>query len=278
MKVHDLYQSVTDTIIKELEAGAVPWTKPWRNNPSAIGVMPQNAATGHGYRGINVPLLWHAQHTHGWPTAGFMTYKQALTLGAQVRKGEKSTTIVFTKKLRIKDKETEDEKTVGMLRNYNVFNNAQIDGLEPAKPPETRPVVPFIEATKADIRYGPQPMFVPSQDFIAMPSLSDFKDEAHYHATVFHETGHWSGAKQRLDRDLEGRFGTRKYAAEELVAEFTAAFLCAHLGIRGELRHAGYIDTWLELLRHDNRAIFTAASKAQEAADYIRAFSEPEEA
>jgi antirestriction protein ArdC len=206
-----------------------------------------------------------------------MTYRQAVELGAQVRGGEKGTTVVFTKKLRIKDKDTEEEKNIGMLRTYVVFNSAQIDGLPgfPVKPAVLIP--PFIEATKAEIRYGPQPMFVPSKDFIAMPQLSDFKDEAHYYATLLHEAGHWTGAKHRLDPDLEGRFCTRKYAAEELVAELTAAFLCAHLGIRGELRHAGYIDNWLELLRHDNRAVFTAASKAQHAADYLRGFSETEQ-
>ena len=110
-----------------------------------------------------------------------------------------------------------------------------------------------------------------------LPPLPDFKDEAHFQATALHELGHWSGAKHRLDRDLKNRFGTKAYAAEELVAELTAAFLCAHLGIRGELRHAGYIEDWLKLLKEDSRAIFTAASKASQAADYLRTFSEPKE-
>jgi antirestriction protein ArdC len=174
LNIKELYQSVTEAIIKELESGAVPWTKPWRNNPAAIGVMPQNPATGHGYRGINVPLLWHAQHKNNWPTPGFMTYRQAILLGGQVRKGEKGTIIVFTKLLRVKDTEDE-EKKLGMLRTYVVFNNAQIEGLPPHKAPEPHQVSPFIEATKADIRYGSQPMYVPSKDFIAMPAKDDFK-------------------------------------------------------------------------------------------------------
>jgi antirestriction protein ArdC len=163
------------------------------------------------------------------------------------------------------------------VATYTVFNVAQMDGLPPAKAPEPRQIPPFIAATKADIRPGPQPMYVPAKDFIAMPPQADFRDEAHHTATALHELAHWSGAKHRLDRDMEGRFGTRKYAAEELVAELTSAFLCAHLGIKGELRHAGYIETWLELLRSDNRAMFTAASKASQAADYLRAFSETPE-
>ena len=107
-----------------------------------------------------------------------------------------------------------------------------------------------------------------------MPPFGAFKTEAGYWATLCHEAGHWSGHESRLDRNLTGRFGTRAYAAEELVAELTSAFLCAHLGIIGQLRHAGYLSKWSELLRHDERAIFTAATKAQQAADFLRAFSE----
>ena len=107
-----------------------------------------------------------------------------------------------------------------------------------------------------------------------LPAAESFESEEHYHATKLHELVHWSGHKTRLDRDLNNRFGTKAYAAEELVAELGAAFLCAHLGVEGQLRHAGYIDSWLSLLKEDDRAIFTAASKASAAADYLRSFSE----
>ncbi len=274
MKLQQLYESVTASIIKELEAGTIPWTKPWKDNPSAIGVMPMNAATGRGYSGINIPILWDAADKHGWTTYGFMTYRQALALGAQVRGGEKGVTVVFAKRLLLKSEQTEEEKTVGMLKTYCVFNVAQIDGLPPSKTPEPISVPPFIAATKADIRPGAQPMYVPSMDFIAMPALALFKDDGHYYATLLHEAAHWTGAKHRLDRDMKSRFGTQEYAAEELVAELTSAFLCARLGITGELRHAGYIDNWIALLKEDDRAIFTAASKASQAADYLRTFSE----
>jgi antirestriction protein ArdC len=114
---------------------------------------------------------------------------------------------------------------------------------------------------------------VPSLDFIALPEKSSFINVESYFATGLHELGHWCGAKHRLDRDLSGRFGSEAYAAEELIAELNAAFLCAHLGIRGELRHAEYIASWISLLKSDNRAIFTAASKASQAANFLRALS-----
>ena len=280
MKVHELYASVTNRIIKDLEAGVAPWVKPWKNGKTT-GIMPHNGATHRPYNGINVMLLWAERETKGYATPNWMTYKQALTVGGRVRAGEKSTTVVFTKKLHIKDKETEEDKTVGMLRTYAVFNEDQIDGLPVEQveilPPDQREenVEAFIAATEVQIRMGGnKACYVPSLDFVALPEKHQFKTLEHFYATALHECSHWTGTKHRLDRDLKNRFGTKAYAAEELVAELSAAFLCAHLGITGELRHADYIANWLELLKEDDRAIFTAASKAQQAADYLRAFSE----
>jgi antirestriction protein ArdC len=288
MKIADLYQSVTNAIVADLEKGVASWVKPWKTG-NAGGIMPVNAATRHSYNGVNIPILWHAQITRGYPTAQWMTYRQALPLDAHVKKDEHGTTVVFTKKLTFKEKDSEEEKRISMLRTYTVFNVAQIDGLpEPEPNPpgvgdepdkKTDKAMEFIDATKADIRIGgDRACYIPSKDFIALPPEQAFNGREHYLATAIHETIHWSGAKNRLDRDLAGRFGTRAYAAEELIAELGAAFLCAHLGITGELRHAEYIANWVELLKEDNRAIFTASSKASQAADYLRAFSEPEEA
>jgi antirestriction protein ArdC len=282
MRITDLYASVTQSIVRELEAGAAPWLRPWRNGRTS-GLMPQNYVTGRPYSGINIMLLWAARDAGGYAENGWMTFKQALERGACVRKGEKATAVVFTKKLTVKDKEKEDEeKRINMLRTYSVFNQAQIDGLSEEKPEPPAPILPpieaaarFIAATKADIRIGGnKACYVPSLDFVAMPAPQLFKSHEGYYATNLHELGHWAGAAKRLNRDLTGRFGTRKYAAEELVAELTAAFLCARLGIEGQLRHAGYIESWVELLKHDDRAIFSAASKASQAADYLRSFSE----
>ena len=168
-----------------------------------------------------------------------------------------------------------------MLRSYAVFNVAQIDGLpahvaqpEDVAPPLDDDVQHFVDATRADIRHGgSRACFVPSLDVIQLPPRSAFVNNESYRATQLHELGHWSGHETRLNRDLKNRFGSRAYAAEELIAELTSAFLCAHLRIVGELRHASYIDTWIALLRQDNRAIFTAASKASQAADFLRSFT-----
>ena len=239
-----------------------------------------NAATKCSYNGINIPILWHAQLSRGYPTASWMTYKQANEIGGQVRGGEKSTHIIFTKKLTIKDRESEEEKQIGLLKAYSVFNLAQIDGLfqetavEVSQEQRQDAVTAFVAATKADIRIGgDRACYVPALDFITVPPESDFITREHFLATNLHELGHWTGAKSRLDRDLKSRFNEKSYAAEELVAELTAAFLCAHLNIKGELRHAEYINNWIQLLKEDDRAIFTASSKASQAANFLRALS-----
>jgi antirestriction protein ArdC len=285
MHIHKLYEEVTAAIIRDLEAGVAPWTKPWRDGNFGNSLMPINAATNRNYSGINIPILWFAKEQRGFKTHRWMTYRQALPLDAHVRKGEEGTTVVFTKKHTFRDKETDEEKRIGFLRTFTVFNVEQIDGLpdqfaDPGKKVEQvdllqdDPIQRFIDATKAEIISGDQPMYIPLLDLVAMPPVSAFKSREHHHATTLHELSHWTGSKKRLDRDLSGRFGTQSHAAEELVAELSAAFLCAHLGIEGRLRHSEYIANWLTLLKSDSRAIFTAASKASAAADYLRSYSE----
>jgi antirestriction protein ArdC len=281
MHISALYESVTNNIIADLERGVAPWAQPWRNGNTG-GILPMNAATNRSYNGINIPILWHAQLSRGYPTASWMTYKQAADLGGQVRGGENSTHVVFTKQLNVRDRETDEEKKIGMLKAYSVFNVAQIDGVPTSSigqieetPDRKRDKVDtFIAATKADIRIGgDRACYIPALDFIILPPESAFKSREHFLATGLHECGHWSGHKSRFDRDLRSRFNEKAYAAEELIAELTAAFLCAHLGITGELRHADYIASWISLLKDDDRAIFTAASKASQAANFLRAFS-----
>jgi antirestriction protein ArdC len=174
----------------------------------------------------------------------------------------------------------DDERKMFMHKVFYVFNVAQIEDLpECQQTPELVDkseghVNQFIEATGADIRIGGDvAAFIPSTDFIKMPPLSAFKSVESYYATTFHELGHWSGAEKRLDRNLTTRFGTEAYAVEELVAELTSAFLCAELGVQGELRHAGYLANWLTLVRVDPKAIFTASSRASQATHYLRSFS-----
>lgn len=280
MKPAELYASITAGIIKDLEAGVAPWVKPWQTKSG--GIMPRNYATKRYYSGINVVILWDSQMKHGYPTSEWLTYKQARAIGAQVRGGEKSTRVLYTNKLLVG--EGEEEKLVGYMKMFYVFNVAQIDELthvnlipQPEITPKERDsrAATFIRATNADIRHGGDHAFYRiKDDFVQLPELSAFESYGHYVATVLHELCHWTGHEKRLARDFKHRFGTKEYAAEELVAELGAAFLCAHLGVQGQLRHAEYIKSWLELLKEDDRAVVTAASKASVAADYLRRFSE----
>ena len=158
MKLHELYAQVTSTIIRDLEGGVATWVKPWKSGAKG-GIMPYNAVTGRQYRGINIPILWHARQTRGYPTAGWLTYRQALPLDAHVRKGEVGTTVVFTRQLTIKESKEDDEaRCISMLRTYTVFNEAQIEGLP--KMPQAELIectdedaLAFINATQARINH-----------------------------------------------------------------------------------------------------------------------------
>jgi len=210
MKVHELDSSVTNRIIADLEKGVAPWTKPWKNGPTTGSILPHNEATHRAYNGINVMLLWAERELKGYKTSNWMTYRQALEAGAQVRAGEKACTVVFTKPLTVKDKETEEDKKVGMLRTYAVFNEDQIDGLPSQEvevsPPEQRidAIEAFISHINADIRMGGnKACYVPSHDFIALPHKHQFKSVEHFYATSLHEHVHHSGHEKRLNRDSE---------------------------------------------------------------------------
>jgi antirestriction protein ArdC len=207
-----------------------------------------------------------------------------------VRKGEHGTKVYYWKQLRIEaEGENEAERLVPMMREYTVFNVAQCEGLpasvvdgKPARVrnPDTRDAIAdeFLNSIGADIREGAgEAYYAPGQDFISLPAFAAFRGADHFYNVAFHELAHWTEHKARLDRDLKGRFGQAAYAAEELIAELGAAFLTAEFSFDGDLRHAGYIATWIGLLRSDKRAFFTAASKAQAAADYLRglALAEP---
>jgi antirestriction protein ArdC len=287
----DLYADVSARIIAELERGAPPWVKPW--SATAGQNVPQNAVTNRPYSGCNVILLWLSRN-RGWPTPRFLTFKQALDAGGHVRKGEHGTKVYFVKQLRVRESDADasddaDEKIVPMMREYTVFNVAQCENLPgsivngiPARVrnPDTRDELAddFLRSTGADIRQGQgEAYYAPGADFISLPRFEAFKGSHHFYCTAFHELTHWTGHKSRLDRDLNHRFGERAYAAEELVAELGAAFLAAEFSFDGDVRNAGYIATWIDLLKADKRAFFTACNRASQAADYLRglALAEP---
>jgi antirestriction protein ArdC len=277
----DLYAEVSTRIVAELERGAAPWIKPW----SATAGMntPCNAATNRPYSGCNVVLLWMAANA-GYRTPRYLTFKQALDLGGNVRKGEHGTKVYFVKQLQVADRNGEEGKTriVPMMREYTVFNVDQCEGLPDrvltlgevkARNTDQRDATidEFLGSSGVEIREGMgEAYYRPGADFISLPRFEAFKSAATFYATAFHELGHATGHKSRLDRDLRGRFGEKAYAAEELIAELCAAFLCAEFSLDGELRHAGYIQSWIGLLKTACRAFFTACSKAQAAADYLR--------
>lgn len=257
---------MTDSIVAELETGSAPWVKTWKGT----SLLPRNAITKRPYSGINIPICWHTARAKGYTEQLWLTYKQAQEAGYQVKKGEKAAQVVYTSTY-TKEVEAED-KTLRFLKVFHVFNIQQIEGYtaeEPAQPADRiAHADDVVRATSATIRHGgDMAAYIPSLDIITMPKIEDFRGTEHYYATLMHELTHWSAP--RVKRDLKGRFGSKEYAAEELVAELGAAFLCAHLNITGDLRHASYIASWIQLLKDDPRAIFTASSQAQKAVDFI---------
>ncbi|WP_457813776.1 zincin-like metallopeptidase domain-containing protein (plasmid) [Sinorhizobium meliloti] len=278
--IKDTYQRITDTIIEQLEAGTKPWIRPWRGN--SRGSLVPRRATGEAYRGIFL-MLWLASELAGYEENTWMTYRQAQDLGGQVRKGEKGSLVVKYGTFTPKEREDDDERATPYLKGYTVFNIEQIENLPDRfyRPVEELPTTPvphletveaFVRNTGAAITYGgTTACYRAAPDDILMPDRARFVDEVHLYSTLLHEMSHWSGAKHRLDRELSGRFGSESYAVEELVAELSASFLCADLGVAHDPRDntTTYLGSWLKALKNDKRAIITAAAKAQAAADYL---------
>lgn len=274
----DIYQHVTNQIIEAMEAGVSPWRKPWSGGEK--GVSFPLRSNGEPYRGINVLMLWLAAHANGFGSAHWFTFKQAKELGAHVRKGQKSSTVV---KYGTVERENDDGEAVAIpyARAYRVFNADQIEGLpeEFYRRPEvqedlgTQPlpeVDAFFQAVGARVTHGgARACYVPAEDRIQMPPVSAFISAQHYTATLCHEVTHWTGHRSRLDRF---KMGSTKadYAREELIAEIGSCFLGAHIGVEPTIDEAAsYLDSWLGVLKEDKRAIFKAASAAQKAADFV---------
>jgi antirestriction protein ArdC len=270
----NIYEEITQSIITELENGCAPWIKPW-NAPSGAD---KNVISQKPYRGINKLLTSMVSGIKGYENPAWASYDQWQKLGGQVRKGEKATKIIFWSKATGKDKVTGESKEYAFAKFHFIFNIAQVDDIEIVK--SSDPLSDHqkidncektISATGAKIVHGGDTAcFIPSVDLIKMPELGTFSSPEHYYATAFHELTHWTSEKSRCDRDLsKGRFGNADYAFEELVAELGAAFMCQNHGIKGDLRHAGYIQSWLKCLKNDSKAIFKASGLAQAATDYL---------
>ncbi len=272
-----VYEAVTQRIITDLEAGTAPWVQPW-----AVS-LPRNAVSQRSYSGVNVLLLWQAAAEHEYRNHTWLTFRQAKQLGGSVRRGEKSISIVYasTYQKRGIDEATQEEtsESIPFLKRYRVFNAAQTEGLpehlycvSDPQPFEDREatVEAFLARLGADVHHGyPRAGYNQEGDIIVLPHPQDFVSAFEYYSTSLHEHSHWTGHQSRLNRDLRGRFGSSAYAMEELIAELASAFVSAELGIQTQLQHASYIESWLEVLTHDSKAIFTAARRATEAAQYL---------
>ena len=294
----DFYKEVTNKIIAALENNTRPWVQPWDGGILPIPMRHNNRL----YQGINTLILWQAASEGGYNSPYWMTFKQAKLLGGNIKKGEKAATIFYASSCTLGNNEEEDkqkersgqnlalnqeQKSIykKFMKSYKVFNANQIDGLQEkyykvlstennTKELEKLPrLEEFVKNTKANIKHGGiRAYYRESSNHIQMPEMKLFKNSNAYYSTLCHELTHWSGSKERLNRNLGGkRFGDNGYAMEELVAELGAVFLCSLLGINPDARedHAPYIASWLKVLKSDKRAIFNAASLAQSASNYL---------
>lgn len=284
----DIYNRVTNKIIADLERGKLTWLQPWKAGRGAGDVSLPLRVNGKAYRGINIVMLWAATLENGYCSPVWLTYKQAIELGGQVRKGEKGSLVVFADrftKVETNDKGEDKETEIHFMKGYTVFNADQVDNLPAhlyarpnggeAKINRQEVVERFFAATGITIQHGGhQAFYSPSHNIVQMPRIEDFRDSESYYATLAHEAIHATRHETRLNRDFgRKRFGDEGYAMEELIAEIGAAFLCADLGITPETRedHAAYVASWLKVLGNDKKAIFTAASHAQRAAEFLHA-------
>ena len=279
----DVYEIITDRIIEKLEAGTIPWHKPWSGGDG----IPKNLITKKEYRGINVFMLG----VSGWGSSYWLSYKQAQELGGCVKKGEKGTPVVFWKWLTSKKEDESDEKNFPMLRYYTVFNVEQTEGIDEKKIPSLAIKYNKIErleqceAITANMPKKPMLTFneqrayySPTLDYVNMPKRKTFTSSEEYYSTLFHELTHSTGHASRVNRKgidcpdgSWSSFGSVPYAKEELVAEMGASFLCGICQVENKTidNSAAYIKSWLRKLKDDKKMVIMAAAQAQKAVDFI---------
>lgn len=285
MSSFDLYQSVTDQIVAMLESGVVPWRSPILGRSKAG--HPKNLNTGRQYRGVNVFLLAFTAFAKGYGSSYWLTFHQTKERGGKVRKGEKSSMVVFWKQYETTDRESGKPVKVPVLRYYNVFNAEQVDGIEipdalKFEPLDFKPIESaeriaggYLGGPAVEHDGGQQAFYLPSSDTVHMPQQTRFASAEEYYSTLFHELSHSTGHSSRLDRKLDTTpkpFGSPDYGKEELIAECSAAFLCSYANIQPAVieNQAAYLAGWLKQLKSDKKLVISAAGQAQRAADWIR--------
>lgn len=286
----NIHKTVTDHIVAAIDRGAGDVQLPWQRGGGAFSFLPKNAVTDNHYAGINILALWCSAEAKNYPHGLWASYRQWASIDAQVRKGEKGTLVVLYKEYQ-GTPDPADDSDDGLRRVAKaswVFNAAQVEGFAVPQAPPPKPAIErlaqaeaFLAATGALVKIGGDRAFYSRAfDTIAMPDEDRFNGDAlarreAWYSVGLHEHAHWAGSEKRLNREFGKRFGDAAYALEEAVAEFTSAFLCAELGITPVPRpdHAAYIQNWLQVLKEDKRAVFTAAAKASECARYLASFS-----
>jgi antirestriction protein ArdC len=277
----DTYEIVTNRILAQLEKGVVPWRNP-RKGRAIAGQFAQNLVSHRAYHGCN---FWILNYGTDFNSPYWLSFKQAIDLGGNVRKGEHGTPVVFWKFFQTENKETGTVKNVPMLRHFTVFNLDQCENVrrpEPVVLPDFHPIEsaqaivdampnkPKIETGEPQ-RGGSAGCYSSTDDTVTMPDARDFRTPESFHAVLFHELGHATGHHSRLNRPLGNKFGSHDYAKEELIAELTSGYLCATCQIFDVLEEnaAAYIGSWIKVLKDDRTLFVHAAGKAQHAADWI---------
>ncbi len=291
----DVYAEVTQRFVDALKNGAAPWIKPWSEGVSNAG-RPTNAVTGREYSGINVTILWTAARANGFVKDQWLTFNQASEAGGHVTRGQKGTLAILYRDVNVKRKDGAgtvllDETgkpvldTIKLIKGFTLFNVEQCSDLpteilsdqrEPAGPTEwdsCQKVDEMLARHEIEVKHnGDNAVYDPKGDLIRMPPRQAFVSKHGYYSTLLHETSHWTGHPTRLDRPgiaVARSTELDVYAYEELIAEIGSAFLCAEFGVRGEMRHEGYVLSWIKALENDSKAIFTSSAAAWKARCYL---------
>lgn len=274
----DIYSAVTERIIQQLEQGVIPWSKPWTGIQSGA----VSGTTGKPYSLLNQMLLEKP--------GIYYTFNQVQKLGGHIRKGEKSSMVVFWKQLPVKQQNKQtgetEEVLIPMLRYYSVFHISQCEGLketavqtaeEPQNAKADEIIRNYIQKSGVTIVHqkGDEAFYSPSRDSVTLPLTEQFTSPEEYYSTVFHELSHSTGHRSRLNRlKATAHFGSTEYSKEELIAEINAAALMNYAGLEtgGSFRNsAAYIQSWLSVLKNDKHMIVSASSAATKAFEYITA-------